>query len=332
MTQLLVYREQIQKFYQKYSFLLNPIFRFLAGYITFSSMNRMIGYHPQLNHLYVELLCGVLCILLPENVMLFFVIVFAIGHIYYVSMMLALVTGMIFGVLYFAYVKFVPEHAYLILAFPILFSMNLVYVLPILLGLIMSPLALLPIMCGTGVYYLLLTITSVIGTSSDTNANLYHVVIQQFFGNQEMYVLIFVFYGVMLVVCLIRNRAIHYMYEKAIITGGITNLVLLLTVNFLFALDMEVFSVFLGTFASVCIVLVIQFMRLMLTYTSVENLQFEDEEYVYYVRAVPKANVAAPRKRIKRFAVRRFTENGAASGKKKVSEKTGVSGASVKKE
>lgn len=309
MTQLLVYREQIQKFYQKYSFLLNPMFRFLAGYITFSSMNRIIGYHPYLNHWYIELLCSVLCILLPGNVMLFFVTVFAVAHIYYVSAMLSVVVGIIFGVLYFAYLKFVPEQAYLIMAFPILFSMNLVYVLPILLGLIMSPLSLIPIMCGTEVYYLLLTITSVIGTSTDVNANLYHVVVQQFFGNEEMFVLMFVFYIIALVVYFIRNRAIQFIYEKAILTGGILNLILLLTVNFLFALDMEVISIFWGTFASVFIVFVIQFMRVMLTYASVENLQFEDDEYVYYVRAVPKASVAAPRKRIKRFAVRKFTEN-----------------------
>ena len=310
MTQLLVYRERIQKIYQKYSFILNPLLRFLAGYITFSSMNRMIGYHPYLNHLYVELLFGVLCMLLPGNVMLFFVTAFAIGHIYYVSMMLVLVTGMVFGVLYFAYVKFVPEHAYLIIAFPILFSMNLVYVLPMLLGLLMSPLALIPIMCGMGVHYFLLSITSVVGTSADANANMYHLVVQQFFGNEEMYVLTFIFFLVSLVVFFIRSKAVNFIYEKAIITGGIVNLVLLLTVNFLFAFDMEVFSVFWGTLASVFIVMTVQFMRLMLTYTSVENLQFEDDEYVYFVRAVPKANVAAPSKRIKRFSVHRFTENG----------------------
>ena len=30
-------------------------------------------------------------------------------------------------------------------------------------------------------------------------------------------------------------------------------------------------------------------------------MQFEDDEYYYYVRAVPKMSVAAPNKRVKRF-------------------------------
>ena len=116
---------------------------------------------------------------------------------------------------------------------------------------------------------------------------------------------------------ILRKRNWNYVYEKTIITGGITNLVLLLAVNFGFDLNMEVLPVFLGTFGSMIIVLIGQFMRLMLNYTGVENLQFEDEEYVYYVRAIPKANVAAPSKRIKRFSVRRFTENDAVSGGEK---------------
>lgn len=325
MTQLLVFREQIQKFYQKYSFFLNPVFRFLIGYITFSAINRVIGYHPSLNHIYIELLFALLNVILPGNVMLFFATAFAVGHIYYVSVVLAVVAGTIFAVLYFAYIKFVPDQAYVIIAFPILFSLHLVYALPILLGLMMTPLALISIICGVGVYYFLQAVTSVVSTTTDANSNLYHVVIEQFFNHEEMYVLIFVFFIVTLTVYIIRNRDWNYVYEKAIVTGGVTNLILLLTVNFIFDLHMDVLPVFVGTFASMLIALVVQFMRLALNYTGVENLQFEDEEYVYYVRAVPKANVAAPSKRIKRFSVRRFTENGAAaSGKEngKPAEKT----------
>lgn len=305
MTQLLVYREKIQKFYQKYSFLLYPVFRFVIGYVVFSSINRVVGYHPSLNNLYIELLMGGLCILLPGNVMLFFTVIFVIVHIYYASVMLAWIIGIIFSILYFAYVKFVPEQAYVILAFPVLFSFNMVYALPLYLGLSMSPLSLIPILCGTGTYYLLSTVTSVISTTSDMNTNLYHVVVEQFFENEEMYAVIFVFYVAALVVYLIRNRNLSYAHEKAVVIGGITSLVLLFAVNFIYDLHMDAIPILFGTFASILCVLVIQFMRLVLNYASVEHLQFEDEEYVYYVRAVPKANVAAPSKRIKHFSVRR---------------------------
>ena len=54
------------------------------------------------------------------------------------------------------------------------------------------------------------------------------------------------------------------------------------------------FALLAGTALSVVLVWMIQFMRLALNYAGVENLQFEDDEYYYYVRAVPKMSVAAP--------------------------------------
>ena len=46
---------------------------------------------------------------------------------------------------------------------------------------------------------------------------------------------------------------------------------------------------------------IIQFFRFPLNYSGAENLQFEDDEYYYYVRAVPKMNVTAASKKVKRF-------------------------------
>ena len=37
---------------------------------------------------------------------------------------------------------------------------------------------------------------------------------------------------------------------------------------------------------------VVQFFRMSLDYTGVRKLQFEDDEYYYYVKAVPKLKVA----------------------------------------
>jgi len=44
----------------------------------------------------------------------------------------------------------------------------------------------------------------------------------------------------------------------------------------------------LGTVISMLLVFVAQFFRVVLDYTSVEHVQFEDDDYYYYVKAVPK--------------------------------------------
>ena len=48
-----------------------------------------------------------------------------------------------------------------------------------------------------------------------------------------------------------------------------------------------------------------QFFRMVLDYTSVENVQFEDDDYYYYVKAVPKISVAAPDKKVKKINTKR---------------------------
>ena len=227
--------------------------------------------------------------------------VFVVAHIFYVSPVLALVVGTVFVILYYVYIKFVPEHAYIFLAFFIAFPFHMAYAIPIFLGLIMGPIAVVPIICSVSMYYLLQTVVTVVSTSTDTNINLYHVALQQFLDNKEMYVMILVFCVVAVTVNIIRSKEMDYAFEIAILTGGILNVILLLLTNYFVKIDTKMFALLAGTALSVVLVWMIQFMRLALNYAGVENLQFEDDEYYYYVRAVPKMSVAAPNKRVKRF-------------------------------
>ena len=308
MTQLLVLREHIQKFYQKYAPFLNLFFRFMIGFVAFSSINRIIGYNPVLNQVYVELFLAALSMLMPGGVLLFASAAFASVHIFYVSRILAFVVALIFAIFYFAYLKFVPKHAYAVFAIPIAFPLNLVYGVPVFLGLIMTPIAIVPITCGVGIYFLLQAVTFVVSSSVDTSTNLYHTVLQQFFESEEMYVMIIVFSLVSIIVYVLRNREWNYAFEIAIVSGVVSNAVLLLIIKYLLDININVVSIVTGSILSGVLVWVIQFMRLALNYASVEHLQFEDEEYYYYVRAVPKINLAAPSKRVKRINVRHFSE------------------------
>ena len=56
-------------------------------------------------------------------------------------------------------------------------------------------------------------------------------------------------------------------------------------------------------------------------YSRIENVQFEDDEYYYYVKAIPKMTVAAPTKTVKRINVQRER---AAEGRSVVTERTGA--------
>lgn len=308
MTQLLVFREHIQKFYQRYALFLNPFFRFLIGLLAFSSINRIIGYNPALNHIYIDFFLALISVLMPGGVLLFASAAFAVVHIFYVSNVLAFVVALIFAALYFAYLKFVPGHAYSVFAIPLAFPLNLVYGIPVFLGLVMTPIAVVPIACGVGIYYLLQAVIFVAGNSADAGTNLYHALLQQFFASEEMYAIIMVFCVVSIIVYILRTREWDYAFEIAIFAGTVSNVILLLIVKYILDININVFSIVAGSVLSGVLVWFIQFMRLALNYAGVEHLQFEDEEYYYYVRAVPKINLPAPNKSVKKINVRHFSE------------------------
>lgn len=299
--QLLVFREYMQKFYQKNSSLYNAIFRFLIGVIVFFSINQIIGYDPRLNHFYVEYALALISILMSGEVLLFAAATFVVLHILYVSQILAVLVAVFFAILYFAYIKFVPKHAYIILAFPITFSLNLVWGVPVLLGLLVGPASVVPIICGVSVYYLLQTVTSVLSTSTDTSIGLYQVVLRQFIYNEEMYAIILVFSLVSVIVYLVRTQEWDFAFDIAILAGSALNIVSILIVNYFFDININLLLFLAGAFLSILLVWMYQFMHLPLNYAGVEKLQFEDEEYYYYVRAVPKMNIAVTSKHVKHF-------------------------------
>ena len=64
----------------------------------------------------------------------------------------------------------------------------------------------------------------------------------------------------------------------------------------------------MGSIASILIAYVVLFFKQALDYTGVEYVQFEDDDYMYYVKAVPKIVVTTPQKNIKRINVQKSVD------------------------
>ena len=56
-----------------------------------------------------------------------------------------------------------------------------------------------------------------------------------------------------------------------------------------------------------------------LDYSRTEYVQFEDDEYYYYVKAVPKISIAVPQKKVKKINAQKAPQRKVSSGRKKSS-------------
>ncbi len=103
MTDLLVFREQLRKFYSKYELYLTPIFKFLLALVTLVMINSSIGYMSELKKSVVVLVLALICSFLPMN----FIVFVAAAPVQILDGMCAGGAGRVFVIVYSLFSVFV---------------------------------------------------------------------------------------------------------------------------------------------------------------------------------------------------------------------------------
>ena len=307
MTNLLVLREQMKKIYSRYEIYITPILKFLLAFVSLSMINHVIGYMGILNNMAVVLILALMCSFLPMNLTIVISAVVTLAHLYAFSLECAVVALALFLLLFTLYFRFSPKDTIVVLVTPLCFGLKIPYVIPLAMGLVGTPVSAVSVSCGVIVYYV---ITYMSESASALNAFDADGIIQKFryiidgvIGNREMMVTLVAFAITLVVVYFIRRLSVDYAWTIAIITGTLFNILCMLLGDLLYSTNVSVIGLALGSVVSVLVVKVLQFFVFNVDYSRTEMVQFEDDEYYYYVKAVPKNTVAAPEKRVKTIRV-----------------------------
>lgn len=310
MTVLLEFREGIRSFYGKYEVYLLPVIKFLLASSVFLLINHKIGYMERLDHLPFLLILSLACSILPVAVMVLAAGALVSLHCYALSMPAGVIMLVLFVVMYLLYFRFAPGCAYNVLLTPIACVLGIPYVMPAANGLLQQPVAVIPTICGVVTYYFLEGITAnetSLGTNGEEEELIgrFQEIIRQFVGNREMYLMIAVFIIVTLVVYLLRRLSADYAWTIAIVVGMLMQYLGFFAGYLQIGQSSRTMQLTVGCIVSAVFLLVIQFFFFNLDYTRTERVQFEDDEYYYYVKAVPKMSIAVSEKKVKRINSRR---------------------------
>ena len=128
------------------------------------------------------------------------------------------------------------------------------------------------------------------------------VALNQLLGNREMYLVLAIMVVTLVIVYIIRKMSIEHAWAVAIIFGILFEAVGMIAGNMVLGISGKTITILVGSIISCVIAFVIQFLFFNLDYSRTERLQFEDDEYYYYVKAVPKAIVAGTDKKVTRFS------------------------------
>ncbi len=307
MTTLLELKEKIVRFYGKNEVFITPVIRFLIAFAVFMSINSRIGYMKSITRTPVALILALLCSVFPANCMIFLASAVILAQMYALSLEVCAVTLVLFVLVYLLYFRFVPKNGYGVLLTPLCFQLHVPYMMPMGLGLVREVYSVFAMICGTVVYFFLngvrenAPVLSGTGGEEDAAVSKIVVILNQLIGNKEMYLVLGVMAATLVVVYVIRRMSIEYAWTVAIVSGILFQSVGLIAGYLLLGITGKTYEVLIGNGVACLAAFFLQFVFFNLDYSRTERLQFEDDEYYYYVKAVPKAFVPGTDKKVKRF-------------------------------
>ena len=299
MTTLLELKEKLVRFYGKYEVYITPIVKFIVAFAALMTIDRNIGYMELVSSTPVALILGLLCAILPVGGTIFIAAVVILADMYALSIEVCLVALLLFVLIYFIYFRFAPRQGMGVLLTPICFRLNIPYVIPVGMGLLEEAYSVFAVICGTVVYFFLDGVRQnekLLGGAAEESAEANSkivVALNQLLGNMAV---------TLIMVYLIRRMSIANAWQIAIASGILFETIGLIAGYMLLGISGKTVSVLVGNVISLLIAFVIQFLFFNLDYSRTERLQFEDDEYYYYVKAVPKAVVSGTNKQVKRFS------------------------------
>ena len=312
MDNLFVLRGKLQEIYARHSRIFDKLFQFVLALAVFYLINNNIGFMKILTQPTVTLALAVICTFFPLLITLIAAAALILCHMYGASLGMLLVTGMLFFVMFVFYLRLSPKMAVIVLLTPVAFMVGIPYVMPIACALVSGPATMIAIICGTVVHYMIQYVKKAApalqGEEAASLMTQITAYVKQVFQNRQMWIVIVAFIICFLVVYVIRRQALDHAWKIAIAAGTVVNIVVIAAGNIAMGTHTEYASLIVGSIFAILVGMILEFFFFSVDYLKSENMQFEDDEYYYYVKAVPKLAVSTQEKTIKRINERQKME------------------------
>lgn len=264
------------------------------------SINAAFPYRALLSRGLIVAAVSLLCSILPWTYITVFGVLFVLGQLSALSLeafVFFLVIAVILAVL--SYVT-LPGCGILLALLPVLLSWKIPTAAVLLAGLFGGITAFVSVAGGTAVYYVLKLIADnaavlsgeqTVTASGETVSTLVQrllLLVKGVLGHEEMLAAVLVFGLTTLLVHLLSRADVDYARVIAVGAGAVFCPALMMAASQLAGVRMSAGMVFLSAFVGLLVSLAALFLTVSLDYPHTEKVRFEDDDYYYFVKAVPK--------------------------------------------
>ena len=291
MSALLIIRDTFRAVYARYGAFLRPVLKLLLAFVMLIAIEKGMGYEAMLAKPAVILAASFVCVLFPWGFISAMAGAYVAGNMFAVSPIMAAATAA-FGIMVFVlYYGFKPGTGIIISLIPLMFFFRIPFIMPLVLGLTIGIYSAVPAAIGVIawqlIHYFAENVSSlgeskdILATSQLTDA------CRQIMGNKYMLITILAFVLCIGIVSIISNSSIDNSRVLAV-SAGTGVLAVLMIFGGVLVGEESVFLSIIGLIISYALAFLYVQVFFSADYSRTERLRYEDDDYYYYVKAVPK--------------------------------------------
>lgn len=312
MAFLLELKDRFNKFYNKYDTYFVPVVKFLVALVAFIILSVSIGDNSKLGNPLFAFVAAVVCAFIPNGGTILLLSLFMLVHLYSISAEFALIALCVIIIMYLLYFRFTPKSGYIVIITAALCMLKLPYLAIVSIGLLSSWLACIPVSFGVIIYYIIRTASQYESAISDVSltdsVEQISYLSQSLFGDKGMVTLIVAFAATIIITYCIRRLKIDNSWVYAIACASALEFIVLVVGQIALGAKLNIVLIVIGVLLGVVVAYICKIVFFSLDYKRTEYVQYEDDEYYYYVKAVPKINVSATDVKVKHINAKKTKE------------------------
>lgn len=305
MYYLLELREKMKKIYASYNVYIRPAVKFVLALLSFIVLNASIGYMSKLNNPFLSILLSILCAFLPGQLMILVLSLFMMAHLYAISAELAVIALCVLVVMYLLYLRFAPKMGYVIIITLMMCGLKLYAAVPVIIGIGLGAASIVPVSFGMLIYVIVKTASEYEAalTNSSVTDTVQHIsyLAESFVNDRAFVVMVLAAVVTIIVIACIKRMTIDNAWTYALIAGAVVEFLIYIVGILALHAKFGIVSLILGLIIGIVGGYVCKVLLFSVDYKRTEYVQFEDDEYYYYVKAVPKVTVVNEDVRVKQI-------------------------------
>ena len=279
------------RFYSRFDTYLNALVKFCAAFGMLYLICDRMGADSPLNDPLIMVIVAAFCSFLPGNAMILAGTVYLEAELLCCSVEAGIVGGILLFLMLLLYYSFIPGQAYMVILAAALVSLKVPFAVVMAGALLTGPSGIAGMVFGIGISSFAETLSRYQGGNFELSEEMLGRIAglaEQLYLQRDLILTIVVLSSVYLVIYVLRRMPVSYSWYVAVFSGLSGYLLLVITGRWLLAMPlwdmMMIPDVLLGLLTG----LVLRYFCFRLDYKKVEFLQFEDDDYYYYVKAVAK--------------------------------------------